>query len=67
MNDFSFNVSYTVDRCCVCPHFREAYDDSPYCIHIFAPRSIEDRLEHKYIEEIHEDCPERPSPDDCED
>lgn len=66
MNNFSFNVAYTVTRCCECPSFRES-EYGNYCCHISAPRCIEDRLDCDYTETISNNCPERPSPDDSED
>ena len=56
---FNFKVSYTVKACHMCPHFRECYDDSPYCTHIFANGMISYKLNNDYTESIHEDCPMR--------
>jgi hypothetical protein len=58
-NDFSFNVSYTVNSCNVCPHFCNNGDYPPSCTHIFGNGLIQEQLDNDYYLTIHKDCPMR--------
>lgn len=66
MSTFSFDVAYTVHRCCDCRHFCESGDEPPCCTHLYSNRRIEGRLDNDYYMTIHEDCPMRPTQDDNE-